>query len=72
VALIREELIFVGAAQRLDGLGSRGYYSTKPYIRVVLDGETVNMSAAVARRLAKGLTTYARLIDPPKQRKTKP
>jgi hypothetical protein len=69
VASIREELIFVGAGQRLDGFGSRSYYMPDPYVRVSLDGHVVTMSAAVARRLAKGLTAYARLIDPPKPRK---
>jgi hypothetical protein len=72
MALLREELIFIGASQRLDGLGSKGYYAEKPYVRASLDGSVFNMSAYTARRLAKGLVAYARMIDPPKPRKTKP
>ena len=69
MARISKDKIFVMAGQRLDGIGSRSYYRVEPYVRLYLDGHVVNLDASVARQLARGLTAYAKLIDPPKPRK---
>jgi hypothetical protein len=67
MSLLSETNIFVAGEQRLDGIGTKWY--PKPYVRLSLDGARFNLSPAVARKLAKGLTAYARLIDPPKTKK---
>ncbi len=68
MTLLSETKIFVSVGQRIDTVGQK-YPWPGPYVRLYFDGESTDISPAVARQLAKSLNAFARLIDPPKPRK---
>lgn len=68
MAILRDNQIWVGVEQRLDG-HHLSYSWPQPYVTIdAIDKDKLQITAKTAKRLAKELNRFARMIDPPKKR----
>lgn len=71
MALLDLTKSWIGAVRRADECLGKNTWYPQPYIRLDLDGNITNVSAANAKQLAKAIKAAADLIEPPTPRRQK-